>query len=117
VKVGDVVFIRLPQAGGGAPKLRPALTLAFLPGPFQNVLICGVSTQLDDLQPDWDELLSPSDPDFVSSGLHRMSAVRLSYLCAVEAREIVGAIGRVDPSRLSRLRGRLAALLTTNKAV
>ncbi len=52
---GDVVLIRLPQTSGGPPKLRPALVLGLLPGPFQNVLICGISTQLEELEPRWDE--------------------------------------------------------------
>ncbi len=34
MKPGDVVLIRLPQTAGGPSKLRPALVLAALPGPF-----------------------------------------------------------------------------------
>jgi mRNA interferase MazF len=109
---GDVVLVELPQLGGGAPKLRPALVLALLPGPFQNVLICGISTRLQDLQPNWDESLSQQDGDFPGSGLHRTSAIRLSYLYATESREIAGVIGHIDPNRLSRLRSRLAGLLS-----
>lgn len=111
MKPGDVVLIRLPQGGDGPPKLRPALVLALLPGPFQNVLICGISTRLQDLQPDWDELIQPHDADYVASGLHRLSAVRLSYLYAAENGEISGAIGRIDQERLRRLRQRLAGAL------
>ena len=47
----NVVLIRLPQASGGPPKLRPALVLAELPGPFQSRLMCGISTRLRDIQP------------------------------------------------------------------
>ena len=43
---GDVVLIALPQVGSAASKLRPALLLVGLPGPYQNLLLCGVSTQL-----------------------------------------------------------------------
>lgn len=105
---GDVVLISLPQAAGGPPKLRPALQLAPLPGPFQNVLICGISTQLQLLQPNWDEVIQPGDVDFVSSGLHRASSIRLSYLYAAELAEIAGVIGQVDPTRLHRLVARLS---------
>ncbi|MFH1268152.1 MAG: type II toxin-antitoxin system PemK/MazF family toxin [Planctomycetota bacterium] len=112
MRPGDVVLIRLPQSAGGPPKLRPALVLALLPGPYQNALICGISTQLEDLQPDWDEFIGPEDADFTISGLHRASAIRLSYLYAAEAGELVGVIGRTDPERLKRLRSRLATLLS-----
>jgi len=113
MKPGDVVLIRLPQSGGGAPKLRPALVLALLPGPYQNVLICGISTQLDRLQPDWDEFIGPDDGDFGGSGLHRASGIRLSYLYAGDPRELVGVIGRIEGDRLRRLRTRLAGLLSS----
>jgi mRNA interferase MazF len=113
MKPGDVVLIRLPQVAGGPPKLRPALVLAKLPGPFQNVLICGISTQLQDLQADWDELVEPKDTDFSASGLHRVSAIRLSYLYSTDSSEISGAIGRINSERLFRLLNRLSNLLVT----
>ena len=112
MKPGDVVLIQLPQVAGGPPKSRPALVLALLPGAYQNVLICGISTQLQDLQPDWDDEIAPSDADFSQSGLRRASAIRPSYLYGADLREISGVIGRVDRRRLNRVQNRLAALLT-----
>lgn len=112
MKPGDVVLIRLPQSSGGPPKLRPALVLALLPGPFQSILICGISTRLRDLQPDWDELIGTNDGDFAASGLHERSAIRLSYLYAADQREISGVIGRIESSRLQRMLQRLARRLT-----
>ena len=109
---GDVVLVRFPQVGGGLPKLRPALVLALLPGPFQNVLICGISTQLQHLEPDWNELVDPGDNDFRASGLHRVSAIRPSYLYAADRQEVSGTIGQIDGRRLKRVRNRLASLLT-----
>ena len=105
---GDVVLIPLPQIGGGPPKLRPALLLATLQGPYQNLLLCGISTQLANLQPNWDELIQPGAPDFASSRLRQTSAIRLSYLYAADPSEIAGTIGSVDPARLQRLRQRLS---------
>ena len=112
---GDVVLISLPQIAGGPPKLRPALVLAILPGAFQNLLICGISTQLRDLAPDWDELIAITDPDFPDSGLHRTSAIRLSYLYAADPREISGTVGQIADERLQRLRERLASRLADHE--
>jgi mRNA interferase MazF len=103
-----VVLIPLAQFAGAAPKLRPALLLACLPGAYQNLLLCGISTQLQQLQPDWDELIQTGDADFVSSGLHQPSAIRLSYLYAADRSEVAGVIGSIDPSRLERLQERLS---------
>lgn len=105
---GNVVLISLPLVGSTASKLRPALLLAQLPGPFQNLLLCGVSTQLHQLQSNWDELLQSGDADFGASGVHHPSAIRLSYLYAADSHEIAGVIGRIDSMRLQRLRQRLA---------
>jgi mRNA interferase MazF len=84
------------------------LVLADLPGPYQGQLVCGISTQLNVLQRNWDETLAPGDADFKASGLHQASAVRLSNLHAADRREIVGVVGAIDPSRLQRLRERLS---------
>jgi hypothetical protein len=108
MKAGDVVLISLSQFAGGLPKLRPALLLVSLPGPYQTHLVCGISTQLVQQQPNWDESIQPGDIDFSRSGLHRASIIRLSYLHASDSTEIAGVIGQIDPARLHRLRARLA---------
>lgn len=67
MKEGDVVIVPMPQADGMS-KNRPAIVLREMP-PFRDVLICRVSTQLRQATKDFDEVISPSDADFVSSGL------------------------------------------------
>ena len=79
-----------------------------LPGPYQNLFLCGISTQLHQVQANWDELIQPPDADFAISGLHRASIIRLSYLYAADPSEISGAIGRIDSVRLKRLRQKLS---------
>src|SRR5205823_6259968 len=71
---------RLPSPGSGVSKLRPASVLSFLLGPYQKALICGISTQLQQIQPNWDELVDVADLDFVSSGLKQPSVIRLNFL-------------------------------------
>lgn len=108
MKSGDVVLISLAQFAGGVPKLRPALLLAILPGPYQTHLICGISTQLQQQQSNWDELIQPGESDFPQSGLHRASVIRLSYLHSAASTEIAGVIGQIDGSRFARMVTRLA---------
>jgi PemK-like, MazF-like toxin of type II toxin-antitoxin system len=108
VNPGDVVLISLPQMGGGPSKLRPALLLVHLPGSYQSLLICGISTQIQTIVSNWDELIDASDTDFGKSGLRQTSLIRLSYLYAAAASEIVGVIGTIDATRLDRLLTRLA---------
>ena len=75
MKEGEVILTPLPQADG-VVKNRPALFLREMP-PFGDVLVCGISTQLHQQTPDFDELIMRSDSDFghgsairVSSRLH-----------------------------------------------
>jgi len=72
------------------------------------VLLCGVSTQLQASQANWDESISSTDPDFAASGLRRPSIVRLRFLHAATSSELVGVIGTIEAARLGRLRTRLA---------
>jgi mRNA interferase MazF len=65
---GDIVLLALPVLGSGATKLRPALILAPLPGPYQTLLLCGISTQPGPLISNWNEQLAASDLDFPQSG-------------------------------------------------
>ncbi len=104
----EIGLVSIPQVGGGPAKLRPALLLASLPGPYQNLLLYGISTQLHAQVSGWDELIAQTDNDFTSSGLHQPSLIRLSYLYAAALQEIVGIIGAIDAVRLDRLLLRLA---------
>lgn len=104
---GDVVLLPLLDATG-AIKLRPAIYLAPLPGPYQTMLLCGCSTQIHTLIRDWDELLQSGDADFAGSGLRQASITRLSYLRSARPTEIRSVIGHIAPDRLDRLRIRLA---------
>jgi mRNA interferase MazF len=64
---GDVVLTPVPQADGTV-KNRPAIVLREMPV-YRDVLVCGVSTQLHQYVPGFDDLISPADADFASSGL------------------------------------------------
>lgn len=93
MKEGDVVFTPVPQANG-AVKNRPAVILRGLP-PYKDFLVCGVSTQLLQLITGFDEVISPADADFASSGLKSASVIRLGFL-AVFATQRHHRVNRLD---------------------
>lgn len=115
MKPGSVVLVRIPGVSGTEdgtrPKLRPALVIAVLPGPYQNLLVCGVSTRLENMEPDWDEVIADFDADFAATGLHRTSAIRPSFLAAIDSAAVAGRIGEVSAARLDRARSRLVGRL------
>lgn len=53
MKQGDIVLTPLPQANGQV-KNRPALFLRVMP-PFNDALVCGISTQLRQQLPNFEE--------------------------------------------------------------
>ena len=85
---GDVVLTPVPQADG-TMKNRPAIVLREMPV-YRDVLVCGVSTQLHQYVQGFDEIISPTDADFASSGLVSPSLIRLGFLAVVPRRNILG---------------------------
>jgi mRNA interferase MazF len=108
MKEGDVLLAALRQADG-AVKDRPVLCLRRMP-PFDDLLVCGVSTQLQQAA-ELDELISPGDSDFRTSGLKAASLIRLGYLAVLPRNEFKGRIGSISSTRHSRLLARLADFL------
>lgn len=97
----DVVLTLLPQATGSF-KRRPALLLRKMP-PFQDFLVCGISTQLRQEVKGFDEIIYTSDNDFNQSGLISDSLFRLGFLTVLPGSEIIGSIDSVSIERHQRL--------------
>lgn len=111
IEAGQTVLFRFPRSDLAAGKLRPALVVARVPGPYEDWLICMISSQLQHRVPGFDELIQQDDPDFQASGMKRPSLVRLGRIAIVEARALLGTIGRVDGVRLRRIRKTLSEWL------
>lgn len=112
MKEGSVVLAVIPQADGEL-KRRPAVVLRVLPG-YHDLLICGVSTRLYQEVKGFDELISRSDSDFVSSGLQSNSLIRLGHLMAIPEKFLEGEIGSISPKRHQRLLKTLGNYLSPN---
>lgn len=108
---GQIVLFRFPQTSLAEGKLRPALVPGQLPGPYDDWLICMLSTQLRHYIPDFDELMLTDDDDFESSGLKSASVIRVGRLAVVQGDLLVGATGAIASERLQRIKVRLVAWL------
>lgn len=109
MKEGDVVIVAMPQANGSV-KNRPTVILREMP-PFQDMLVCGVSSQLRQEVKDFDEIISPTDNDFTTSSLVGKSLIRLGFLTVVPQSQIVGVIGSISSTRHKRLLEKLSSYL------
>lgn len=109
MKQGDVILTPLPQADGQI-KNRPALFLRVMPH-FGDALVCGISTQLHQQVPDFDELITRQDSDFAASGLVANSVIRLGFLAVIPQTKLIGSIGSISPTRHKRLLENLSSYL------
>ena len=92
MKEADVILTPIPQANGQL-KDRPAIFLREMP-PFQDALICGISTQLQQEVKGFDEIVGRQDPDFALSGLVQDSLIRLGFLAVIPKHKILGTSRR-----------------------
>lgn len=105
---GQIVLFRFPQTDLSEGKLRPALLLGQIPGPYDDWLVCMVSSQLRQYIADFDELIGEGDADFGHSGLKSPSVIRVGRLAVVGDKMLVGSTGEIGIERLTRIRQRLA---------
>jgi mRNA interferase MazF len=70
---------------------------------YHDLLVCGISTQLHKRVKDFDEIISPVDTDFESSGLLAESLIRLGFLAILPRNSILGSIGSISTERHRRL--------------
>ncbi len=66
MRESNVVLTAIAQADGQR-KNRPALLLREMPK-YGDFLVCGISTQLQQFIPNFDEVIRSDDVDFVESG-------------------------------------------------
>jgi mRNA interferase MazF len=109
MKDGSVLLTALRQADGTI-KDRPVILLRRVP-PFQDFLVCGISTQLQHEVPGLDERIVPTDSDFRTSGLKAASLIRVAFLAVHPPSEFKGRIGSVSSARVKRLLTKLSDFL------
>jgi mRNA interferase MazF len=101
MKEGNIILAALKQADGKY-KTRPALILKKLPK-HGDLLVCGISRQLYEFTPNFDEVVRVEDPDFITSGLRGESLIRLAFLSMIHKKEVIGSIGEIGIDRHHRL--------------
>ena len=104
ISEGQIVLFKFLYTNQTEGKLRPALVIRRLPGEYNDWLICMISSQLDRLIPNFDEMISPEDSDFQQSGLKLPSIIRISRLAVAGKGILIGKLREVDSHRLRRIK-------------
>jgi len=106
-RAGQIVLTPFPYTDLSGAKLRPVLMLRQA-SKFDDWLVCMVSSQVQQVETNLDEILTPADSDFANSGLKVPSVLRLSRLAVLDGSLLLGSIGAISEQRLMNVRQRLA---------
>lgn len=115
-QAGQIVLTPFPYTDLSGAKLRPVLMLRKASSQFDDWLVCMVSSQIRQADTDFDEIVLPSDADFVSAGLKLPSVLRLSRLAVLNSSLLAGSLGSISHERLWQIRQRLAAWISKDEA-
>ncbi|MBE0434900.1 MAG: type II toxin-antitoxin system PemK/MazF family toxin [Methylomicrobium sp.] len=105
---GCIALTPFPYTDLSGHKMRPVLLLRQVSVPFDDWLVCMVSSQLRQADEGLDELILPTDSDFRLTGLKAPSVLRLSRLAVLEGSLMIGSIGSINDDRLWRIKQRLS---------
>lgn len=105
---GQLGLVPFPHADLTPGKPRPVLLLARVPGPYDDWLVCMLSTQRHQAIPGFDEVIDGDAPDFAKSGLKSPSVIRIARLAVIADEMLLGSIGAISEARLTRIKHRLA---------
>jgi len=111
---GNIILTPISQSDG-VTKKRPALILREMPK-YKDFLVCGISTQLKQYIPNFDEIITENDEDFESSGLITASVIRLGFFTVIPNRNVIGSTGKISSARYQRLLSNLIQHLTQSSA-
>jgi mRNA interferase MazF len=106
---GQIVLLKFPQTNLRAGKLRPALLVCRTPSQYDDWLVCLISTQAKQYLEGIDIILREEDPDFVESGLHGWSVIRVTRLAVVSEKMFLGPLGKIGKPMLQRVREAISA--------
>ena len=98
------------QQSDGLIKFRPAVLIKKVP-PFDDLLVCAVSTQLQNFVPGLDIIMKEGEPDFPKTRLKQSSVIRVAKLATIPASGVEGEIGKISRERYQQLLNKLNSFL------
>jgi len=113
MKAGDIALASLQQADSHL-KLRPVLLLTTFP-PFDDWLVCGISSQIRHAVSELDSVIEEKDEDFDRSDLQVASVIRTGFLATLPSKDFPGTIGRISQKRYQTVLTNLVSHLNQTK--
>lgn len=108
-QAGQIALMPFPYTDLTRSKKRPVLLLRKLDNSKDDWLVCMISSQLRQADPELDWVLLENDGEFYQSGLKVSSVFRLSRVTILDGGLLLGRLGSISDERLQTLRERLGA--------
>lgn len=109
---GKVVLVPFPFDDLSSTKVRPAYCLTNPVGANNHIILAYITSQVPTNLLETDFVLDTNHPDFVNSGLRRLSVIRLDFLMTVCQSFIKREIGEFSSDTQAQIAGKLCKLLT-----
>jgi mRNA interferase MazF len=111
MRSGEIYLARFPFGDVPGMKLRPVLLLTGAVGPVPEVLVSYISSVIPSQLLPSDLVLDPGKPQFRSTNLKILSALRLHKLATIHISSLVRYLGVVDVPTFDLAAKKLAVLL------
>ena len=108
MRPGEIFLAQFPFGDVPGMKLRPVLLLTGALGPVPEVLVAYISSA--EPVPS-DLILDPSKPEFRSTHLKTMSALRLHKLATIHSSSLARYLGTIESATLATIASKLKELL------
>ena len=111
MRPGEIFLAQFPFGDAPGMKLRPVLLLTGPAGSIPEILVAYISSVIPiELLPS-DILLDPAKPEFRSTHLKTLSALRLHKLATIHGSALTRYLGTIDPPTQHTVANKLRALL------
>jgi len=112
MRPGEVFLAQFPFGDVPGMKLRPVLLLTGPIGTVPEVLVAYISSVIPTQPLPSDLILDPSKPEFRSSHLKSLSALRLHKLATIHSSSLARYLGTIDSATVAIVATKLKHLLT-----
>jgi mRNA interferase MazF len=111
MRPGDIFLAQFPFGDVPGMKLRPVLLLSGAIGSIPEVLVAYISSVIPAQLLSSDVLVDPGKPEFRSTNLKTISAMRLHKLATIHCSSLARYLGAIEASTQSAVASKLRDLL------
>jgi mRNA interferase MazF len=108
---GKVVLVSFPFDDLSSSKVRPAVCLTSAVGANEHIIFALITSRIPTDSLEINVIIDTSHPDFIISGLHKPSTIRLDHLITLRKSIIKRELGTLSLETQAQIASKLCNLL------